>query len=270
MSNYNKVNDFAAKDAINAPVVGAEFQQEFDAIQTAVNSKANSEDALLTGVPTAPTPEGDTTNQIVNVQYVTEYTYDKENTVSSNLAFPAPQSQINALQTNIIKDTVNQKSSIKLLSGTAISFFTNNIERVSVNSSGLTASALTSQGTTTISNGQLVLQGTGRIQGVDTVSSARDAANKEYVDAVDAKVNNTRIAGAVGSCGFFQYRKNTNTPVNFGATVSGSDLIPASTREAGGSTGQVSGTWRCMGYARNFEDSNDVWRYTSTLFVRIS
>ena len=42
---------------------------------------------------------------------------------------------------------------------------------------------LNTQGTITVGNGQVVLGGTGRIQGVDTVSASTDAANKAYVDA---------------------------------------------------------------------------------------
>ena len=42
---------------------------------------------------------------------------------------------------------------------------------------------LDTQGTITVGNGQVVLGGTGRIQGVDTVSASTDAANKAYVDA---------------------------------------------------------------------------------------
>lgn len=47
MTDYTKVNDFAAKDLTKAPVVGAEFQQEFNAVQTAVNSKADKTNAQL-------------------------------------------------------------------------------------------------------------------------------------------------------------------------------------------------------------------------------
>jgi hypothetical protein len=42
--------------------------------------------------------------------------------------------------------------------------------------------------TLTVSNGQIVLSGTGRIQGIDTVSSNTDAANKLYVDNAVAGV----------------------------------------------------------------------------------
>ena len=40
----------------------------------------------------------------------------------------------------------------------------------------------------TVSGGDITLGGTGRIQGVDTVSASTDAANKAYADAGDARV----------------------------------------------------------------------------------
>ena len=60
MSNYIKSTDFAGKDALNSGdaakiVKGTEIGAEFDALQTAVNSKADASNATLTGTPTAPT-----------------------------------------------------------------------------------------------------------------------------------------------------------------------------------------------------------------------
>tara|TARA_R110000824_G_scaffold380825_2_gene573348 strand:- start:658 stop:1389 length:732 start_codon:yes stop_codon:yes gene_type:complete len=60
MSNYSKTTDFAAKDALttgnaNKIVKGTEIDDEFEAIQTAVNTKADKNNTALTGVPTAPT-----------------------------------------------------------------------------------------------------------------------------------------------------------------------------------------------------------------------
>ena len=60
MSSYSKTTDFAAKDALttgnaNKIVKGTEIDDEFDAIQVAVNSKANLNSPALTGTPTAPT-----------------------------------------------------------------------------------------------------------------------------------------------------------------------------------------------------------------------
>jgi hypothetical protein len=50
-------------------------------------------------------------------------------------------------------------------------------------------------GDLTVSGGDIVLSGTGRIQGVDTVSSATDAANKSYVDTAISNL----IGGAPGA-----------------------------------------------------------------------
>ena len=71
-------------------------------------------------------------------------------------------------------------------------------------------------GTITANNGQIVLNGTGRIQGIDTVSASTDAANKLYVDnavggvpgesyinAATFSTSNGIITGTgVGSAGF--------------------------------------------------------------------
>jgi len=76
MSNYSKTTDFAAKDALltgdpNKIVKGTEINDEFDAIQTAVNSKANANNTALTGVPTAPTATfGTDTSQIATTAFV--------------------------------------------------------------------------------------------------------------------------------------------------------------------------------------------------------
>jgi hypothetical protein len=76
MSNYSKTTDFAAKDALttgnaNKIVKGTEIDDEFDAIQTAVNSKADKINAALTGTPTAPTASvGTNTTQIATTAFV--------------------------------------------------------------------------------------------------------------------------------------------------------------------------------------------------------
>ena len=77
MSNYSKTTDFAAKDALstgnaNKIVKGTEIDDEFSAIQTAVNSKANTNSPALTGSPTAPTASSATDNtQLATTAYVT-------------------------------------------------------------------------------------------------------------------------------------------------------------------------------------------------------
>jgi len=65
MSSYTKTTNFTAKDTLpsgNASKVvrGAEFDVEFSAIQTAVNSKANTASPTFTGTVTIPTVDGAT------------------------------------------------------------------------------------------------------------------------------------------------------------------------------------------------------------------
>jgi len=65
MSSYTKTTNFTAKDTLpsgnaNKVVRGAEFDVEFSAIQTAVNSKANTASPTFTGTVTLPTVDGAT------------------------------------------------------------------------------------------------------------------------------------------------------------------------------------------------------------------
>lgn len=60
MSNYTKTTNFTVKDTLptgnTAKIIkGAEFDTEFDAIQTAVASKSDSNSPTFTGTVTAAT-----------------------------------------------------------------------------------------------------------------------------------------------------------------------------------------------------------------------
>lgn len=77
MSNYTKATNFATKDTLpsgNAGkiVKGTEIDDEFNAIASAISSKANTESPTLTGTPAAPTASvGSNTTQIANTSFVT-------------------------------------------------------------------------------------------------------------------------------------------------------------------------------------------------------
>lgn len=65
MSSYTKTTNFTAKDTLpggnpNKIVRGSEFDVEFNAIQTAVNSKSNTASPTFTGTVTLPTVDGAT------------------------------------------------------------------------------------------------------------------------------------------------------------------------------------------------------------------
>ena len=57
MSNYTKLTNFTAKDSLPTTdpakvIVGSEFDTEFDNLQTAVNSKADTASPTFTGTVT--------------------------------------------------------------------------------------------------------------------------------------------------------------------------------------------------------------------------
>lgn len=65
MSSYTKSTNFTAKDSLasgnpSKKVRGSEFDVEFNAIQTAVNSKADTASPTFTGTVTLPTVDGAT------------------------------------------------------------------------------------------------------------------------------------------------------------------------------------------------------------------
>ena len=76
MTNYTKLTDFASKDALptgNAAkiVKGTEIDDEFEAIETAVTTKANLASPTFTGTPAAPTATASVnTTQIATTAYV--------------------------------------------------------------------------------------------------------------------------------------------------------------------------------------------------------
>jgi hypothetical protein len=77
MTSYTKTTNFLAKDSLadsdtNKIIRGSEFDTEYNNLQTAVNSKANTISAAFTGTPTAPTAVAAVNNlQLATTAYVT-------------------------------------------------------------------------------------------------------------------------------------------------------------------------------------------------------
>ena len=76
MAQYVKATNFASKDSLlsgdpNKIVKGTEIDDEFSAIQTAVNSKADTLSPTLTGTPLAPTATaGTVSTQVATTAFV--------------------------------------------------------------------------------------------------------------------------------------------------------------------------------------------------------
>ena len=76
MSNYTKATNFATKDTLPTGdsgkiVKGTELDNEFNAIASAISSKADTASPTFTGTPAAPTAtSGSNTTQIATTAYV--------------------------------------------------------------------------------------------------------------------------------------------------------------------------------------------------------
>ena len=97
-------------------------------------------------------------------------------------------------------------------------------------------------GDLTVSGGDITLGGTGRIQGIDTVSATTDAANKAYVDAKTWNWNditagtvptwNQNTTGSSGSCTGNAATATTADAVAWGNITSRPYIVTASTTSA--------------------------------------
>jgi hypothetical protein len=80
MSNYVKATNFTAKDSLQTGnpakiIKGAEIDDEFNAIATAVATKPDSNSPTFTGIPIAPTASaGTNTTQLATTAFVTAVT----------------------------------------------------------------------------------------------------------------------------------------------------------------------------------------------------
>ena len=107
MSSYTKATDFASKDALLTGnplkvVKGTEIDDEFNAIQTAVNSKADVNSPALSGTPTAPTASTTTnTTQIATTAFVQqEITANVTTAIIVDAVYPIGSIFISTVSTN--------------------------------------------------------------------------------------------------------------------------------------------------------------------------
>ena len=108
--------------------------------------------------------------------------------------------------------TISDGDAVKIAGGTNITTAASATDTVTINLND----NITLAGDLTVTGGDITLGGTGRIQGVDTVTAATDAANKAYVDS--------SVAGGLTVKGGF----NANT----GVIVAGGNLTSGTERVA--------------------------------------
>jgi hypothetical protein len=113
--------------------------------------------------------------------------------------------------------------------------------------------------------------------GVTSVNGSTGAVTVSTTPTT-AQVLNATAGAAAGDVGTYAFARQTNTTsYAFGATIAGGSLSPAgqigifnfAATSAPTSSGTLSGTWRCMGYAP-YASSCCGPRTTGTLWLRIS
>ncbi len=141
--------------------------------------------------------------------------------------------------------TTTQAAAIKFdCSQETLDFFVNDetAERMSINTSGVL----------TLVSGSLVLSGTGRIQGVDTVSSGTDAANKTYVDNAVAGVPQGDITNV-----------STTSPITGGGSSGSVTIAHANSGATAGSYTNANVTVNATGHITSVSSGSDAQGVTS-------
>ena len=236
MSDYTKLTDFAAKDALltgnpNKLVKGTEIDNEFDAIETAIATKADSTSisAMLETsdigvlvqayVPNISTTEiGYLDNATSNIQ--TQLNAKLETT---SLGYLLKTTDIGVLVQAYDADIATVSASqAEMEAGTEAALRSMSPLRVkqAISASNEVASQTGNSGKFLTTNG-----------------TSTSWASLSY-----APLDGNFSVGSLALC-----KQTTGGSVASGATVAGTSLYPANT--AGGDSGvALTGTWRCLGY----------------------
>jgi hypothetical protein len=271
MSNYIKATNFATKDSLatgnpNKIIKGTEIDTEFNAIASAVSSKADINSPTFTGIPEAPTATaGTNTTQLATAAFVIA---ERTNTSTlTNKTLTSPTINTPTINTPTINTPTITGGSITGITdlavadgGTGASTLAANNVLLGNGTSALQAVAPSTSGNVLTSNG------------TTWTSAAPPAGGVTSLNGQTGAITNTSI-NSIGS--YFAGGTLTFGTYNFGDTVAGSSLRISAISNTFGSFGDssynpsLSGTWRAMGrsVSENVEGNNE---YGANLWVRVS
>jgi hypothetical protein len=197
MSNYVKATNFYAKDALltgdpTKIIKGSEIDDEYNAIATAIGTKADLNSPIFTGVPTAPTAaSGTNTTQVATTRFVQEATGTIAIQDADNVAITG--GVITGITDLSVEDGGTGAST---LDGVVIGNGTSAMTAVAPSTSG---NVLTSNGTTWQSTAPAPTLGVG--QTWQNVTSSR-SAGVNYTNSTGKPIQVSISIYRIGSVGY--------------------------------------------------------------------
>lgn len=147
MSDYNKITNFTIKDSLPSGntskiIKGTEIDNEFNAIQSSISSKADTNSPSFTGTPLAPTASaGTNTTQIATTAFVTSSpTINNANLTGTPVA-PTAAAGTNTTQVATTAHVFAERTNTATLTNKTINLTTNTL----VATSAQLAAALTDE-----------------------------------------------------------------------------------------------------------------------------
>lgn len=216
MANYTKTTDFAAKDTLpggdtNKVVRGSEFETEFDAISTAIATKADTAGPTFTGTVTIPTADingGNIDGTTVGGSTAAAGSFT---TLSASSTFTLGGVAITstAAELNILDGVTSTAAELNILDGvTATTAELNILDGVTATTAELNildgVTATTAElnfvdGVTSNIQTQLDAKGTGTVSSLSDLSVTSTAAELNILDGVTATTAELNILDGVTS-----------------------------------------------------------------------